>query len=90
VSEDDGGVPTPLILDVSVLIEIARGDTDIMTLIQDYDAAGQPMVVPALAVTAASIDIHGEEAADLLGSFELLCNLGAVGRVGLEPTTGGL
>jgi hypothetical protein len=41
VSEDGGGVPAPLILDVSVLIEIARGDTAIMTLIQDYDAAGQ-------------------------------------------------
>ncbi len=52
MSEDDGDVPTPLILDVSVLVEIARWDRDIMTLIQDYDAAGQPMVVAALAVTA--------------------------------------
>jgi len=93
-------VPTPLILDVSVLIEIARGDTDIMTLIQDYDAARQPMVVPALAVTAASIDIHHEEAADLLGGLELfehieiaplqgveqaLALAAVMARTGLEP-----
>jgi len=84
VSEDDRGVPTPLILDVSVLIEIARGDTDIMTLIQDYDAAGQPMVVPALAVTAASIDIHNEEAADLLGGLELFENIEIAPLQGVE------
>ena len=70
-----GAVPTPLILDVSVLIAIARGDTDVMTLIQDYDSEGQPLVVPVLAVTAASIDMHGEEAADLLGGLELFGNI---------------
>ena len=90
----------PLILDVSVLIEIARGDPDIMTLIQDYDAAGQPMIVPALAVTAASIDMRGEEAADLLGGLELFENIeiaplqgveqalalaAVIARTGLEP-----
>jgi predicted nucleic acid-binding protein len=84
VSEDDGGVPTPLILDVSVLIEIARGDADIMTLIQDYDAAGQPMVVPALVITAASIDIHNEEAADLLGGLELFENIEIAPLQGVE------
>jgi predicted nucleic acid-binding protein len=100
VSKDGGGAPAPLILDVSVLIEIARGDTGIMTLIQDYDAAGQPMVVPALAVTAASIDMRNEEAADLLGGLELFENIeiaplqgvdqaialaAVMARTGLEP-----
>ena len=84
MSEDDGGVPTPLILDVSVLIEIARGDTDILTLIQDYDAAGQRMVVPALTVTAASIDIHNEEAADLLGGLELFQHIEIAPLQGVE------
>jgi predicted nucleic acid-binding protein len=68
---DDGGA----ILDVSVLIAIARGDSGVMTLIQDYDAEGQPLVVPVLAVTAASIDMRSEEAADLLGGLELFGNV---------------
>ena len=100
MSEDGRGVPAPLILDVSVLIEIACGDTDIMTLIRDYDAAGQPMVVPALAVTAASIDMRNEEAADLLAGLELFENIeiaplqgvdqafvlaAVMARTGLEP-----
>jgi predicted nucleic acid-binding protein len=84
VSEDGGSAPAPLILDVSVLIEIARGDTDIMTLIQDYDAAGQPMVVPALAVTAALIDMRNEEAADLLGGLELFENIEIAPLQGVE------
>ncbi len=100
MSKDGRGVPASLIPDVSVLIEIARGDPDIMTLIQDYDAAGQPMVVPALAVTAASIDMRNEEAADLLGGLELfesieiaslqgvhqaLALAAVMARTGLEP-----
>lgn len=84
MSDDGGDVPTPLILDVSVIIEIARGDTDIMTLVQDYDAAGQPMVVPALAVTAASIDTRNEEAADLLGGLELFENIEIAPLQGVE------
>lgn len=84
MSDDGGGVPTPLILDVSVLIEITHRDTDIMTLIQDYDAAGQPIVVPALAVTAASIDTRNEEAADLLGGLELFENIEIAPLQGVE------
>jgi hypothetical protein len=84
VTEDGAAIPAPLILDVSVLIEIARGDTDIMTLIQDYDAAGQPLVVPALAVTAASIDMPSEEAADLLGGLELFGNIEIAPLQGVE------
>ncbi|MGH3184689.1 MAG: PIN domain-containing protein [Streptosporangiaceae bacterium] len=75
MSEDSGATPAPLILDVSVLIAIARGDAGVMTLIQDYDAEGQPLVVPVLAITAASADMRSEEAADLLGGLELFENI---------------
>ncbi|MGN9839176.1 hypothetical protein ACTMTI_13745 [Nonomuraea sp. H19] len=64
--------PTPYILDTGLLIEIARGDTDLIGLIQGYDAAGQPMVVSALAITGASLDVRSEEADDLLAGFDLL------------------
>lgn len=56
----------PLVLDDLVLTEIARGDTALIALIQHYDAAGQPMVVPALAVTGAYASARTSEAADLL------------------------
>jgi hypothetical protein len=62
VSEDGGAIPAPLILDASVLIAVARGDAGIMTPIQGYDADGQPMVIPAMAVTAALLDRPGEDA----------------------------
>jgi predicted nucleic acid-binding protein len=63
---------TPYILDTSVLIAVARGDTDIMALIQGYDAAGQPLVIPALAIAGASLDTRGEDTDDLLAGLELL------------------
>jgi hypothetical protein len=31
-----------LILDTSVLTAVARGDADIIALVQEYDARGQP------------------------------------------------
>ena len=52
MSEDGGAIPAPLILDASVLIAVARGDAGIMTLIQGYDADGQPMVIPAISSAA--------------------------------------
>lgn len=63
--------PTPLILDAGVLTEIARGDADLIRLVQRYDAAGQPMVLPALAMTGASLDVRSAEADDLLGGLDL-------------------
>jgi predicted nucleic acid-binding protein len=72
VSEDSGAVPPPYVLDVSVLIAVARFDTSIMTLIQGYDARGQSLVVPALALTGASLDVRSEDADDLLGGLERL------------------
>jgi predicted nucleic acid-binding protein len=67
-----GPTATPLVLDTSVLAAVARGDADIIGLIQAYDGRGQPMVIPALAVTGASLDVRSEEADDLLAGLELL------------------
>jgi predicted nucleic acid-binding protein len=74
VSEDGGFRPAPLVLDASVLIEAARGDAGIMTLLQGYDADGQPLIIPVLAVTAASLDIPSEDAEAILHGLERLEN----------------
>jgi hypothetical protein len=65
-------VTTPLILDASVLVGVARGDSDIIGLIQALDGRGQPLVVPALASAGASLDARSDEADDLLAGLELL------------------
>jgi len=67
-----GAAATPLILDASVLIAVARGDSDIIGLLQAYDARNQPLVIPALAVAGASLDARTGEADDLLAGLELL------------------
>jgi hypothetical protein len=72
VSEETGVRPFPYVLDVSVLTAVARCDTGIMTFIQGQDARGRPLIFPALAVTGASLDMPGEEAADPLEGLELL------------------
>jgi predicted nucleic acid-binding protein len=74
VSEDAPAVPTPWVLDISVLVEVARGDTGTMTFVQEVDARGQPLVIPALAVTGASLDMRSGEAAELLEGLERLKN----------------
>jgi predicted nucleic acid-binding protein len=74
VSEDSGAVPAPYVLDVSVVVAVARGDTEIMTFIQRLDGTGQPMVIPVLAITAASLDVRSEEADELVEGLELLGN----------------
>ena len=63
---------TPLILDTSVLTAVARGDADIIALVQRNDARGQPIVIPALALAGAALDTHSEEGDDLLAGLELL------------------
>lgn len=73
---------TPLILDTSVLTAIARGDADIIALVQEYDARGQPIVIPALAMAGASLDTRSEEGDDLLAGLELL------GVVTVAPLSG--
>ena len=74
MNEDAGAVPTPWVLDVSVLVEVACGDTRTMTLVQELDARGQPLVIPVLSVTGASLDIRSDEAAELLEGLERLKN----------------
>lgn len=73
---------TPLILDTSVLTAIARGDADIIALVQEYDVRGQPIVIPALAMAGASLDTRSEEGDDLLAGLELL------GVVTVAPLSG--
>lgn len=75
---------TPLILDASVLIAVARGDADIIGLIQGYDSRRQPMVIPALASAGASLDARSDEADDLLAGLELLGSVTAAPLSGAE------
>jgi predicted nucleic acid-binding protein len=67
-------LPAPWALDVSVLAEVAHGDARTMTLVQEFDGRGRPLVIPALAVTGAALDIRSDEAADLLEGLERLEN----------------
>ncbi|MEU6997037.1 PIN domain-containing protein [Nonomuraea sp. NPDC046570] len=67
--------PTPYVLDTGVLIEIARGDSDLIGFMQHYDQTGQPLVVPSLAVTGALLDTRSEDAEALmvgLSAFEVV------------------
>jgi hypothetical protein len=45
VSENVGAVPTPGVLDISVLVEAARGNSGTMTLVQELDARGSALTV---------------------------------------------
>ena len=74
MSEDGGAAPPPYVLDVSVLVAVARFDVAIMTLIQGYDSRGQALVAPAMALTGASLDVRSEDADDLLDGVERLDN----------------
>jgi predicted nucleic acid-binding protein len=75
LTEDTGARRTPLVLDVTVLTAIVRGDTEVTSLILGYDQAGQPLVIPVLAFTAASLDMRTDEAEDLLAGLEQLGNV---------------
>jgi len=72
VTETGGPVPAPWVLDVSVLVAVARGDTAIVTLVQELDARGRPLIIPALAVAGASLDGRSDEAGELLEGLERL------------------
>lgn len=74
MSEDGGAAPTPLVLDSSVVIAVARGDTGVMTLIQGFDADGRPLVIPVLAVAGAALDTRSDDAEALLHGLERLGN----------------
>lgn len=79
--------PTPLILDASVLMAIARGDPDVIGLIQGYDSRSQPMVIPALAIAGACLDARGEEPGELLAGLELLDNVTVAPLNGSDQAT---
>lgn len=64
--------PTPLILDTTVLGELARGDIDTIGLVQSFDAQRQPMVVSALAITWTVLDCQTEESIDAMHGLALL------------------
>ena len=72
MSEDGGATPAPYVLDVSVLTAITRGDYGIMTFIQGLDASGQPLVIPALAITGASLDLRSDDTEAILHGLERL------------------
>ncbi len=55
-----------------MLTAVARGDADIIALVQQNDARGQPIVIPALALAGAALDTRSEEGDDLLAGLELL------------------
>ena len=74
MSEDSGATAPPYILDLSVAVAVARFDAGVMTLIQAYDARGQSLVLPVLALTGASLDVRTEDADDLLEGLERLGN----------------
>lgn len=65
----------PLVLDTSVVTAVACGDPDIIGLIQGYDVRDRQLVIPALAIAGALLDVRSEEADDLLGGLELLDNV---------------
>jgi predicted nucleic acid-binding protein len=79
--------PAPLILDTSVLTAVARGDPDIIGLVQGYDSRSQPMVIPALAIVGACLDTRSEEADDLLAGLELLGNVTITPLNGADQAT---
>lgn len=100
MSEDGGFQPAPVILDASVLTEAVRGDAGVLDLILGYDVAGQPLLMPALAVVAASLDMRSDDEAATLRGLEQLENVSVapvqgadqavrlaavISRTGLDP-----
>ena len=72
MSEDAGAPPGPLVLDASVITAVVRGDAAVTGLVLDCEARGRALVIPVLAMTAASLDTRTEEAEDLLAGLERL------------------
>jgi hypothetical protein len=77
----------PLILDTSVLTAVARGDADIIGLVQAYDSRAHSLVIPALATVGASLDARTDEADDLLAGLELLDHATPAPLRGAEQAT---
>ncbi|GAA0986451.1 hypothetical protein GCM10009555_063940 [Acrocarpospora macrocephala] len=63
-------IRTPLILDTSVMEDIARGDAGLIELVQRYDSLGQNLIAPSLAIAGVATALHGiQEAQDLLAGM---------------------
>ena len=73
--EDAGAALPPYVLDVSALTAVARGDAGVMSLVQALDGQGRPLVIPVLAVTAASLDARSDDADELLEGLQRLENV---------------
>jgi hypothetical protein len=74
VSEETGGAPPPWILDVSVLTAVARADAGVTGFILNIDAGRRPVLIPALAMAAASLDARSADADQALRGLEQLEN----------------
>jgi predicted nucleic acid-binding protein len=74
VTEDSGATPTPYVLDVSVLVAVARADAEVTRLVITLDGRRQPLVIPVLAITAASLDTRTEDGDVALLGLERLEN----------------
>jgi hypothetical protein len=76
VTEGSGAdpVPKPWVLDVSVLVAIARADAEVTNLVITLDGRGQPLIIPVLAVAAASGDTRTEDGDIALRGLERLEN----------------
>lgn len=74
MTEDSGATPTPYVLDVSVLVAVARADAEVTRLVITLDGRGRPLVIPVLAITAASLDTRTEDGDVALLGLERLEN----------------
>lgn len=66
VAEDARTSLPPYVLDLSILTQVAKGDLGTITALQSLGTGGRTLLLPALAVTGASLDMPGDDAADLL------------------------
>jgi predicted nucleic acid-binding protein len=74
VSEETSAAPPPWVLDVSVLTAVARADAGVTGFILNVDAGGRTVVIPALAMAAASLDVRSADADQVLRGLERLPN----------------
>lgn len=74
MSEETGSAPPPWVVDVSVLTAVARADAGVTGFVLNIDAAGRPILIPALAMAAASLDAHSADADQALRGLEQLEN----------------
>ncbi len=74
MTEDSGATPTPYVLDVSVLVAVARADAEVTRLVITLDGRGRSLVIPVLAITAAPLDARTEDGDVALLGLERLEN----------------